>query len=377
MANKKLPPFLLKTLLDAQQKGTLKKLSLADSQVDFCSTDYLGFSRQGLLTHKLKSSHFVSSHYGAGGSRLNAGNSQFIEDAEKQIAMFHHAESALIVNSGYLANLALLSCLAQKDDLILYDEMVHASINDGIRLSEAKHYKVKHNDLKALKELIQKHQTTFRNIFIVVESVYANVGDLAPLIEISELIQKLENVFLIVDESHGIGVFGKQGRGLCNAMGIERESFARIFSFGKAMGCGGAAIVGSNVLRNYLLNFSRPVLHSTTPANHSVDVILNAYQLLIETDQKDLLQENISYFFSKSQHLKNLDRSQSAIHRFSLRNIEDANNVEKVLREKGILVRIFKNPDLKENRNEVRIYLHAFNTKQEIDSLLEVMKQFD
>ena len=298
MSDKNIPSHLFKALIEREQKGMLRKLTTNYPVVDFCSNDYLGFSKLGLLSKKLETSK-QETIYGSTGSRLISGNSLFIEDAEKQIALFHHAESALIFNSGYDANLGLLSSIPQKEDLILFDELVHASIHDGMRLGLAKNYKFKHNDVESLKDLVQRHQKNFKNIYVVVESVYSMDGDTAPLIEIADFIKPFENIFLIVDEAHAIGVFGNQGRGLCNALGIEKKCFARVYTYGKAMGCHGAVIVGSEVLRKYLVNFSRSFIYTTALSNHSISAILNAYQLLIETDQKDVLQNNIPISIQK------------------------------------------------------------------------------
>jgi len=376
MADKKIPASLYKSLIEKQKKGMLKKLSVNFPKIDFCSNDYLGFSRSGFLTEKLKGSHFESSQYGASGSRVVTGNTQFIIEAEKQIAMFHHAESALIFNSGYIANIGLLSCVAQKEDLVLFDELVHDSMMDGIKLGEGKHYRFRHNDLKSLKESIQKQQSSFRNIFIVVESVYSLDGDLAPLLEISEMIKEMDDVFLIVDEAHAIGVFGTQGRGLCNALGIENKCFARIYTYGKAMGCQGGVIVGSEILRNYLVNFSRPFIYTTALPNQCIDAILHAYQLLIETDQKDLLQNNIAYFYSKCSGIKNMIRSQSAIHSLITGSDEAAERLQCEMEHRNIHVKIVKSPLVKEGNERLRFSIHAYNTRHEIDLLLSAIKDF-
>ncbi|MBL7920266.1 MAG: pyridoxal phosphate-dependent aminotransferase family protein [Bacteroidia bacterium] len=372
MSDKNIPSHLFKALIEREQKGMLRKLATNYPVIDFCSNDYLGFSKLGLLSKKLETlNQKQESAYGSTGSRLISGNSTFIEEAEKQIALFHHAESALIFNSGYDANLGLLSSIPQKEDLILFDELVHASIHDGMRLGLAKNYKFKHNNLESLKDLVQRHQKDFKNIYIVVESVYSMDGDTAPLIEITEFIKPFENIFLIVDEAHAIGVFGKQGRGLCNALGIEKNCFARIYTYGKAMGCHGAAIVGNNILRKYLVNFSRSFIYTTALPNHSVSAILNAYQLLIETDQKDVLQNNISYFYSKTSGIKNMIKSQSAIHCLVVGSNEKADTLEKKLAAKNIYAKAIKNPTVKEGSERLRFCIHAFNTKQETDVLIE------
>jgi 8-amino-7-oxononanoate synthase len=337
----------------------------------------LGFSKLGLLKNKLETTSLISElSFGSAGSRLISGNSKFIEAAEKEIALFHHSESALIFNSGYDANLGLFSSVPQKDDLVLFDELIHASIYDGIKLGYAKHYKFKHNDVGSLNDLIQRHQHNFKAIYIAVESVYSMDGDIAPLVEIIELIKGLENVFLIVDEAHAIGVFGKHGRGLCNELGIEKACFARVYTYGKAMGCHGAAIAGSDLLRNYLINFSRSFIYTTALPNHSVEAIVHAYQLLVETDQKGSLQTNIEHFNSKTSGIKNLIKSKSAIHSLVVGNNQKADLLEKQLAQNNIYVKAIKSPTVKEGTERLRFCLHAFNTKQEIDLLIESCQVF-
>lgn len=367
---------MLKALSERQQKGMLRRLNSVFPAIDFCSNDYLGFSMKGLLTQKLKTSHFNSEQYGSAGSRLVSGNSAFVEEAEKQIAMFHHAKGALIFNSGYDANIGLLSSVPQKDDLVLFDELIHASIYDGIRLGHATHYKFRHNNLETLKDLIHRHQHNYKNIFIVVESVYSMDGDSAPLLEITELIGPFENVFLIVDEAHAIGVFGKQGRGLCNSLGIEQKCFARIYTYGKAMGCHGAVVVGSEILRNYLINFARSFIYTTALPNHSIDAILNAYQLLIESDQQEQLQNNISYFYSKTSGIQKIIRNQSAIHSLIVGSTEAADRLEKLLGKHNIYAKSIKSPTVKEGTERIRFCIHSFNTKDEMDQLIDCLNEF-
>jgi 8-amino-7-oxononanoate synthase len=377
MSTSNIPDHLRKALAEREQKGMLRKLTSNFPTIDFCSNDYLGFSKLGLLKNKLETTSLISElSFGSAGSRLISGNSKFIEAAEKEIALFHHSESALIFNSGYDANLGLFSSVPQKDDLVLFDELIHASIYDGIKLGYAKHYKFKHNDVGSLNDLIQRHQHNFKAIYIAVESVYSMDGDIAPLVEITELIKGLENVFLIVDEAHAIGVFGKHGRGLCNELGIEKACFARVYTYGKAMGCHGAAIAGSDLLRNYLINFSRSFIYTTALPNHSVEAIVHAYQLLVETDQKGSLQTNIEHFNSKTSGIKNLIKSKSAIHSLVVGNNQKADLLEKQLAQNNIYVKAIKSPTVKEGTERLRFCLHAFNTKQEIDLLIESCQVF-
>lgn len=369
------PTHLMKSLIEREQNGLLRKLGNTSLRIDFCSNDYLGFSRLGLMHQKMQSNADQIRSVGATGSRLISGNSDFLQEAERQIALFHHGKSALLFNSGYDANVGLLGCIAQRTDLLLFDESVHASIQDGIKLSNSTHHKFHHNNVQELEHMITKHQKSFENIFVVVESVYALDGDSAPLIELVELCAAKKNVFLIVDEAHALGVFGSQGRGLCNALNIEQRIFARIYTYGKAMGCQGAAVVGSEVLINYLINFARSFVYTTAISERNVDAILHAYQLLIESDEKEKLQKNIAYFYQHSTTLKHCIKSQSGSHSILIGNNDRANKLEKALAANNIQVRVMRAPTVKSGEERIRISLHSYNTKQEIDLLLEVLNE--
>jgi 8-amino-7-oxononanoate synthase len=368
MASPKNPTYLLKALATRSENGLLRRLKHDFPKIDFCSNDYLGFSKNGILNSKPENEQTS----GSSGSRLISGNTAFTESTEQHIALFHHAEAALIYNSGYDANLGLLSCLPQKNDLVLYDELIHASLYDGIRLSFATSYKFKHNSISHLKELLQRHHLSFQSIYLVVESIYSMDGDDAPLLEIVELLNTYKNVFIIVDEAHAIGVFGQHGRGLCHQLGIEKKCFARIYTYGKAMGCHGAAIAGSNELRQFLVNFSRSFIYTTALPLHSVNLINNAYRCLLNSDlQREQLKENIAYFVKQTKSIKGFIQSYSAIHCLVLGGNETADTVEKKLETSGIYAKAIKSPTVKEGSERIRICLHAYNTREEIDLLVK------
>lgn len=370
MSNHQFPEYLLKSLQEREKKGLLRQLRTDFPTIDFCSNDYLGFSKL-LLTH---SDQNASS--GSTGSRLISGNSQLTEDTEKKIALFHHAEAALIFNSGYDANVGLFSSVPQKNDLILFDEFIHASIYDGIRLSHANHYKFKHNSVSALKELIQRHRLSHQNIFVAVESVYSMDGDQAPLKEIVDLLINYENVYLIVDEAHAIGVFGEEGRGLCNELNIESRCFARIYTYGKAMGCHGATIAGSITLRQYLINFARSFIYTTALPSPSIKSISVAYDMLASTEEQKHLKNNIAYFNSKTSGIQKLIPSTSAIHCYITGTNDKAQELEQLLADDQIYAKAIKSPTVKEGTERLRICLHAYNTQQEIDQLTKRLNSF-
>lgn len=362
------PHKLSHKLIQAKEKFLFRSLKTNYPKIDFSSNDYLGFSSQGYLHQEMLTLE-PTIKMGSTGSRLISGNSVLFNEIENEIAQFHHAESALIYNSGYDANLGLLSSVPQKGDLILSDELIHASLIDGIRLSFATHYKFKHNDVESLKELIVRHKDSFHEIYVVVESVYSMDGDSAPLVELAAFCN-LYNLHLIVDEAHAIGVFGEQGKGLCQELNIHDNCFARIYTYGKAMGCHGASIVGSEELKKYLINFSRSFIYTTAMPEHSLLAIKAAYQLLSNTTEIEKLRSNISYFNSHQNNSSYFIESESAIHCKLVSGNKQVQEAEEKLYQLDVFVKSIKSPTVKEGQERLRICLHSFNTKQEIDLLL-------
>lgn len=368
---KKNPSTIVGLLKQRQEKGSLRSLTTSYPSIDFSRNDYLGFSSRGLLAEELKTMD-SSILVGSTGSRLISGNSTLFQEIENSVAEFHKAEGALIFNSGYDANLGLLSSVPQKGDLILSDELIHASLIDGIRLSFATHYKFKHNDVDSLKELLNRHRDSFGQIYIVVESVYSMDGDCAPLIDLAELCRN-ENLHLIVDEAHAIGVFGKNGEGLCQELNIQDDCFARIYTYGKAMGCHGAAILGSEELKQYLINFSRSFIYTTAMPEHSLLAIKAAYQLLIKTTEIKKLKSNIDYFNRKVNSSSHFIESISAIHCQLVPGNHQVQQLEEEACKADIFLKAIKSPTIKEGQERMRICLHSFNTEQEMDLLLRLL----
>lgn len=361
------PYKLSNKLIQAKEKHLFRSLKTNYPNIDFSSNDYLGFSTQGYLHQEILTLE-PSIKMGSTGSRLISGNSGLFNEIENDIAQFHQSESALIFNSGYDANLGLLSSVPQKGDLILSDELIHASLIDGIRLSHATHYKFSHNDVVSLLDLIKRHKETFQEIYVVVESVYSMDGDCAPLIELAHICKQY-NLHLIVDEAHGIGVFGEQGKGLCQQLNIEDDCFARIYTYGKAMGCHGATIVGSEELKQYLINFSRSFIYTTAMPEHSLLAIKAAYQLLIKTPEINKLKKNITYFNSQLKNAHHFIKSESTIHCMILQGNQVVQLKEEQLLKKDIFIKSIKSPTVKEGQERLRICLHSFNTQQQIDLL--------
>ena len=229
-----IPSKILKKINERIEKNAFRTLKRDCFQFDFYSNDYIGFSSS--IEIKKEVENILSDkkiQNGATGSRLLSGNFPLFEITENYIKDFHNAESALLFNSGYDANVGFFSCVPQRGDVILYDTYIHASIRDGISLSLAKSFKFKHNNLEDLEHLLKKYSESNTSVFIVTESVFSMDGDSPDLHQMAYLADRY-NAFLVVDEAHALGVFGFQGCGLVQQLGLEEKVFARIVTYGGA-----------------------------------------------------------------------------------------------------------------------------------------------
>ncbi|WPO79914.1 pyridoxal phosphate-dependent aminotransferase family protein [Flavobacterium sp. KACC 22761] len=381
----KLPENLIQKLEVRKQNNALRKLPSFNNLVDFSSNDYIGFSKSESI---FKQSH----HYlieneiiqnGATGSRLISGNHTLYQTAETFIAEFHDAETALIFNSGYDANVGFFSAVPQRNDVILYDELSHASIRDGIVMSNAKSYKFNHNDFEDLERLIIKFQSAESqiplNIYIVTETVFSMDGDSPNLEELVQLAEKY-NCYLVVDEAHTLGVFGEKGEGLTQHLKLHNRIFARIMTFGKGLGCHGAVVLGSPELKEYLVNFARSFIYTTGLSPHSVATIFVGYQQLeIEKEAIDKLRQNI-VFFNQQKNLLGLKpmfvRSKSAIQSAIIPGNENVKHIAQQLQDKGFDVKAILSPTVPEGQERLRFCIHNFNTEEEISQILELLRDF-
>ena len=359
--------------------NALRNLGSESGLIDFASNDYLGFARSEKIfdeVHDFLIACDVKQN-GATGSRLLTGNHLLYTETENQIATFHASESALLFNSGYDANLGFFSAVPQKGDFILYDELIHASIRDGIQLSNATAYKFKHNDDEDLERLILKAKLNPETtIYVVTESVFSMDGDTPPLLEISSICQK-HSAYFIVDEAHALGVFGNQGEGLVQMLDLQNHVFARIITFGKGLGCHGAVILGSQELKSYLVNFARSLIYTTGLSPHAVATIQVAYKNLEENNNgRNQLRNNINIFNQQKQLLgmKPLFvRSKSSIQSAIIPGNENAKNTAKQLQSQGFNVKAILSPTVPEGQERLRICLHSYNTETEIMKLLKAL----
>ncbi|RYF93060.1 MAG: 8-amino-7-oxononanoate synthase [Chitinophagaceae bacterium] len=368
--------FLQEALQKRKQENALRQLRPESQLIDLCSNDYLGLSTNAQIQAAVKRSSLQIQDYRSGstGSRLLTGNTTYAEALEDKIASFHQAEAALLFNSGYDANLGLISVIASRHDTIIYDSLSHASIIDGTRLSRAVNkIKFEHNNLEDLeKKLVQKTG----NAFVIIESIYSMDGDIALLHAISEVCKK-HSAYLIVDEAHANGVFGDNGEGLVVAEKLNESVFARILTFGKAIGAHGAVVAGSNMLKEYLINFARPFIYTTALPHHTLASIHAAYDYLPSaTKERKLLFENISYFGRELHNtFPGIAVAQGPIQSILLPGNDHAKRIAALLQSKGFDIRAILSPTVEKGKERLRICIHAFNTKEQLGDVIRILKE--
>ena len=352
---------LIDKLLQRQRVGTYRELSTYQTFKDFYSNDYLGFARNNTIQLKLK---------GATGSRLISGNSMEAIECENFLASHFHAESSLVFNSGYSANVGLLSTVPQRGDVILYDERIHASAKDGMRLSFADSYSFKHHDYEELKRLLSKFKD--KVTYVVVEALYSMDGTMAHFRKLTQICNDF-SAYLIVDEAHSAGIFGDKGRGVVSALGLEDAVFARIVTFGKSYGIVGAAVLGSENLKNFLVNFARPFIYTTALP----DAIYQQIKENVSEEQlpslQQALQKNIAFFRANFKHSGCVSEVNSPIQIIQIGNVERTKRLALILQKNQFAVKPILAPTVPEGQECLRICLHSFDEQDDIAKLISIL----
>ena len=379
----KFPDRLSIKLTKREAENTLRTLTVSEGKVDFSSNDYLGYAKSKAIHDQvtLELQAQDGKINGATGSRLITGSSLQTETLEDNLAKYHEADSALLYNSGYDANIGFFSSVPQRGDVIIYDELIHASIRDGMQMSLAKAYKYTHNDLNSLEQKIiaaKQSKSEAATIYVVTESVFSMDGDTPDLKEFVALCSKYQ-VYPIIDEAHAVGVFGNYGGGLVQEFGLQDKVFARITTFGKAIGAHGAIVLGSAQLRTFLINFSRSFIYTTGLPPHSIATIAAAYHFLRQGNEQQLLKKNIQFFKEQFQaegvqHL--FIDSDSAIQCCLLQGNEKVKAIAKKIQSQGYDVRAILSPTVPAGAERLRFCIHSYNSKDEITNVLNLLATF-
>jgi len=367
---------LFDKLLQRKIDGNYRSLKPGSNKIDFCSNDYLGLASNKdlfeLIDKNIKAGKIKN---GAGGSRLLSGNSQYAEELEEYLSSIFNSEKSLFFNSGYTANLAILSAIPQKGDTIFYDQLIHASLREGGRLSFAEQFSFKHNDLNDLESKLKR---TKGNKFIVAESVYSMDGDFGNLEGLLQLCEKY-NSYLIWDEAHSTGIWGEKGNGIACSKNLQEKILARIYTFGKGMGVHGAIIAGSEILINFLINYARPFIYTTAPPLHNLISVKSSFEFLINNIfLQNKISEKIIFFKNMVSNnfidIKNrLIPSHSPIQIITIGGNQRTRFVSEKLQNEGFDVRPVLSPTVKTNSERLRVCLHVFNTDKEIKEMLTVL----
>jgi 8-amino-7-oxononanoate synthase len=352
------------------QNATARGIQIAGRElVNLSSNDYLGLAHHAELIEVARQ---ALADYGlsACSSRLISGHTQAHAELEQELAEFFEAERALAFNCGYVLNLGVISCLVGDEDVIFSDQLNHASIVDGCRLSRARVRIFPHRDLAALEALVQ--EGNYRRRLIVTESLFSMDGDSAPLLALTELAQKY-NAWLMIDEAHALGTKGPQGKGLAHQQGVSSASVQiSMGTFGKALGCFGAFLVGKKELIDYLVNSCRPLIYSTALPPVLAAAAKRALKLLRKADDlRQRLNQNAKFLRQGLVGLGfNTLAGDSHIIPVIIGPPDPTKEAGRILMDHGVYAPAIRPPTVPADTGRIRCSLTASHTEEDLGQVL-------
>lgn len=342
--------------------------------LNLSSNDYLGLSSNPRLIDEFRAETDVMAlQYSAVSSRLLSGNHPYYKMLEDDLADLYDKEAALVFNSGYHANIGILPALAGKQDLIIADKLVHASLIDGLRLSEAQMLRYRHLDYEHLRSILNQHREEYENVFIVTESIYSMDGDLADLQQLCEL-KKEFDAFLYVDEAHAVGVRGTNGLGYGEELACIEDIDFIVGTFGKAFASVGAFVVCEQLFRDYLVNTQRSLIFTT--ALPPVNVAWTRFILNRMPDFYDLRMKlnNVSSRLRDTLTRKGFEtRGNSHIVPMICGSNEDSMEMSDMLRDNGFFVLPVRYPTVPKNEARIRFSLNAAVPEEDYQCLFDFL----
>ena len=336
--------------------------------LNMSSNDYLGLaSNENLRQSFLQQYGDNFPSFTSSSSRLLTGNFPIYTDLEQIIAQRFQRESALLFNSGYHANLGILPALTTTKSLILADKLVHASMIDGIRLSQCQFFRYRHNDYQHLKSLLEKNAGKFDRIFIVTESVFSMDGDVADLKYLVQLKKQFPDTYLYVDEAHAIGVYGKNGLGIAERANAIADIDLLVGTFGKALASMGAYVVCDKILKECLINQMRPLIFSTALPPFNVAWTHFIFERLLQFSKERTHLEQLSAFLRQEvEHRTQIMPSQTCIVPYILGENEATLAKAKALQEQGYYCLPIRPPTVPKGTSRIRLSLTADMTMDEV-----------
>ena len=337
--------------------------------IDFTSNDYLGLSRHPALRQAVVDALNSDAPAGSAGSRLLRGHHREHAELESFAAGFFGAERTLYFSTGFLANFALFTTLPHRHDAIVFDELVHASVKEGVHAGHASHIKVPHNDVGAFEEaIVRARRAGARDVWIAVESVYSMDGDVAPVDALHALAHAHDAV-LIVDEAHASGIFGPTGRGFTE--GRYDERLIALHTCGKALGVAGGLLCGPAVAMEYLINAARPFIYSTAPPPYVAAAVRRALRLVDEEFwRRDRLRQLACFAGRRlAEALGCGARSGTQIIPVILGEESRAIAAAEALQRDGFDVRAIRPPTVPAGTSRLRVSIGVDRTEAEVEAL--------
>ena len=347
--------------------------------VNFASNDYLGLAAEPVLREAAKAA-IDQYGVGAGSSRLISGTLTPHVRLEERLAQFKQTEAALAFSSGYAAALGALSALCGREDVIVLDKLVHASLIDGARLSGAAIRVFPHNHLGKLESHLRWARENFPDarILVVTESVFSMDGDWCPLAEVVAL-KKRFGALLLLDEAHAVGVIGTNGRGLADHLGLAPDVDIQMGTLSKALGCSGGYICGPRKLIDLLINRARSFIYSTAPSPALAAAACAAVEWLMSRtgeQRRQTLRRNLSLFAECMPQLFASERKiQSAIIPVIIGGAERALEAAQTLAERGFFVPAIRYPTVPKDAARLRVTVSAKHTSKQIAAFCQALRE--
>ncbi|RKD29077.1 glycine C-acetyltransferase [Thermohalobacter berrensis] len=379
--------FLKEKINELKEQGVYRKLPVLEGAneaeiildgkkvINLSSNNYLGFANHPRLKKAAKEA--VEKYgVGAGAVRTIVGNMDIHEELEEILAKFKREEAAMVFQSGFNCNAGTIQAITQKGDLIVSDELNHASIIDGARLSKADKTIYKHSDMNHLEKVLKENRDKYKNILIITDGVFSMDGDIAKLPEIVELAEKYE-AMTYVDDAHGSGVLGESGRGTVDHFGLHGRVDFSIGTLSKAIGVIGGYVAGSKTMQEWLNHRGRPILFSTSLPPAAVGAIIEAIKMLMETTEfTDRLWDNAKYFKEKLGKLGfDTGNSQTPITPVIIGDEAKTMEFSRKLFEKGVFVSGIVYPTVPKGTGRVRCMVTAGHTKEQLDRAVDIFEK--
>lgn len=342
---------------------------------DFASNDYLGLAQSETLRAFLIEGIALGIPAGSGGSRLLRGNHPEHQALEEAAARHYGTEAALFFSTGFAANAALFATLPQRGDLVVHDALIHASVHDGMKHGRAERIAAAHNDVAAFERIIvqwRRNGGTGR-VWIAVESLYSMDGDKAPILALAKLAERHE-AFLVIDEAHATGVFGKNGRGLSDEI-AGRNNVIALHTCGKALGCEGALLCAPRILIDFLINRARPFIFSTAPSPLMAYLVRRAITIVANEPQRGAsLRELAAYAGDRLHAALGVARTGSQVIPVLIGDNGRTMEIARRLQQSGFDVRGIRPPTVPQGTARLRLSITLNIGRPEIDALVQAME---